>query len=66
MIHDARIIPLDGRPRCRRRCNCWMGDSRGRWDGDTLVVETTNFNDRLDCDERGIGPDQRRSRRARR
>ncbi len=43
-IHDARIVPLDGRPRIADAIRQWMGDSRGRWDGDTLVVETTNFN----------------------
>ena len=44
MIHDVRIIPLDGRPRRRQALRQWMGVSRGRWEGDTLVVETTNFN----------------------
>jgi hypothetical protein len=43
MIHDARIIPLDGRPAIDSRVQQWMGSSRGRWEGDTLVVETTNF-----------------------
>jgi hypothetical protein len=43
MIHDARIIPLDGRPRLDARLRQWMGTPRGHWDGDTLVVETTNF-----------------------
>jgi hypothetical protein len=42
-IHDARIIPLDGRPHIDSRIRSWNGDSRGRWDGETLVVETTNF-----------------------
>ncbi len=44
MIHDIRIIPLDGRLRPNRSVRQWMGTSRGRWEGDTLVVETTNFN----------------------
>ena len=43
MIHDARIVPLDGRPHAPARIGQWMGDSRGRWEGDTLVVETTNL-----------------------
>ncbi|MSO61353.1 MAG: hypothetical protein EXQ50_04565 [Acidobacteria bacterium] len=45
MIHDARVIPLDGRPHPPAHLRFWMGDSVGRWDGDTLVVETTNFTD---------------------
>jgi hypothetical protein len=43
MIHDVRIIPLDGRPHAPNDIRQWMGDSRGRWDGNTLVVTTTNF-----------------------
>jgi hypothetical protein len=43
MIHSARIIPLDGRPHLRPGLRQWLGDTRGRWDGDTLVVQTTNF-----------------------
>jgi len=42
-IHDARIIPLDGRPPLPPHMRRWLGDSRGRWDGSTLIVETTNF-----------------------
>ena len=43
MIHDARIIPLDGRPHLPSPITQWLGDSRGHWEGDTLVVDTTNF-----------------------
>lgn len=48
VIHDTRIVPLDGRPSIARDLNSYMGDSRGRWDGDTLVVTTTNMNARAD------------------
>jgi hypothetical protein len=44
MIHDVRIIPIDDRPQPPQGVRQWIGLSRGRWDGDTLVVETTNFN----------------------
>jgi hypothetical protein len=43
MVHKARIVLLDGRPPVRSTIRLYSGDSRGRWDGDTLVVETTNF-----------------------
>ena len=43
--NDTRIIPLDGRPRLAPTTTKWFGDSRGHWEGETLVVETTNFND---------------------
>jgi hypothetical protein len=43
-MHDFRIIPLDGRPHLPSNVRQWKGDSRGRWDGNTLIVETTNYN----------------------
>jgi hypothetical protein len=43
MIHSARVIPLDGRPHIGKNLKQWLGDSRGHWEGPTLVVETTNF-----------------------
>jgi hypothetical protein len=46
MVHDARIVPLDGRPRLPPSVRRLQGDPRGRWDGNTLVVETTNFTDK--------------------
>jgi hypothetical protein len=46
MIHDVRIIPLDGRSHLPSTIRRWMGDSVGHWEGDTLVVDTTNFTDK--------------------
>jgi len=54
MIHDARVIPLDGRPHAAAPARFWLGDSRGRWEGQTLVVDTTNFTDKTNV--RGSGP----------
>ena len=51
MVHDTRIIPLDGRAHIASNVHTYMGDPVGHWEGKTLVVETTNLNDRL-----GIGP----------
>jgi hypothetical protein len=44
--HDTRIIPLDGRPHLSPHVRQWLGDARGHWEGDTLVVETTNFTEK--------------------
>ena len=46
MVHEFRVIPLDGRPHLPSNIGQWLGDSRGHWEDNTLVVETTNFNDR--------------------
>ena len=46
MVHNARIVPLDDRPRLPNDMRQWVGDSRGRWDGTTLVVDTRNFTDK--------------------
>jgi len=46
MIHDVRIIPLESRPHLPKSVRLWMGDSRGHWEGNTLVVDTTNFSDK--------------------
>jgi hypothetical protein len=53
--HDVRIIPTDGRPHLDQKVRTWLGDSRGRWEGDTLVVDTTNFHP--DREWRGTSPD---------
>ena len=53
MIHEVRVIPLDGRPHISPKIRSYMGDSRGRWDGDTLVVETTNTNGKVGLTRNG-------------
>jgi hypothetical protein len=55
MIHDARVIPLDGRPHIPQTIHQWLGDSRGHWDGDTLVVDTTNFSRKSSQYTGGVG-----------
>jgi hypothetical protein len=56
MIHEVRIIPLGHRPRLPRSIAQFMGDSRGRWEGATLVVETTNLSDKVGVGVNGSGP----------
>ena len=53
MVHDTRVIPLDGRAPLSPKMHQWFGDSRGHWDGNTLVVETANFSDKTNY--RGAG-----------
>jgi len=54
MVHDTRIIPLDAREPLSPKIHQWFGDSRGHWEGNTLVVDTRNFNDKISY--RGSGP----------
>ena len=53
MIHEHRIVPLDARPHLGQNLRQWLGDSRGHWEGNTLVVDTTNFSPKVDL--RGSG-----------
>jgi hypothetical protein len=55
MVHDTRIIPLDGRPHIGQSIRQYMGDSRGHWEGNTLVVETTNLTDKTSIGLNGNG-----------
>jgi hypothetical protein len=55
MIHDTRIIPVNGRPHVSAGIRQYLGDSRARWDGDTLVVETTNFTSKTSIGANGNG-----------
>jgi hypothetical protein len=60
MIHEVRMIPLDGRPHLAKNIRQWLGDSLGHWDGNTLVVDTTNYTDKIVSNAfnccRGAGP----------
>ena len=55
MVHDTRIIPLDGRPHISPKIRQYLGDARGHWEGNTLVVETTNFTDQTSIGLNGNG-----------
>jgi hypothetical protein len=55
MVHDFRIIPIDRRPHVSPKIPLYMGDARARWEGDTLIVETTNFTDRIGAGLSGGG-----------
>ena len=57
MVNDARIVPMDGRDHLPEHMRQWRGDARGRWDGETLVVESTNFTDKTTF--RGSGKNMR-------
>ena len=54
MIHETRIIPLDKRPHVDEDISMYMGDGRGHWEGNTLVVETTNFTDKTSIGGNGV------------
>ena len=55
MIHDTRVVPLDGRPHLGHNLQQYLGDSRGHWEGETLVIETTNFTDKTSLGANGNG-----------
>jgi hypothetical protein len=55
MVHDSRVVPIDGGPHLPAHVRQWRGDSRGHWDGETLVVESTNFTDKTSFSGSGPG-----------
>ena len=55
MVHDTRVIPLDGRPHVGPKIRQYLGDARGHWEGNTLVIETTNFTDQTSIGGNGNG-----------
>ncbi len=57
MIHSARIIPMDGRPHLGKNLHQWLGDTRGHWEGNSLVIETTNFRTDDGVAYQGADPD---------
>jgi hypothetical protein len=56
MVHETRVIPLDGRPHVGSKIRLYMGDARGHWEGQTLVVETSNFTNKTSVGRNGYGP----------
>jgi hypothetical protein len=56
MVHETRVIPLDGRPHVGSKIRLFMGDARGHWEGQTLVVETSNFTNKTSVGRNGYGP----------
>jgi hypothetical protein len=56
MVHETRVIPLDGRAHVGSKIRLYMGDARGHWEGQTLVVESTNFTDKTSVGRNGYGP----------
>ncbi|MBV9507840.1 MAG: hypothetical protein JO323_22855 [Acidobacteriia bacterium] len=54
MAHEVRIIPTNGHPPLDKSIKEWLGESRGHWEGNTLVVETTNFNGKTDMTNAGV------------
>jgi hypothetical protein len=56
MVHETRVIPLDGRAHVGQKIRLFMGDARGHWEGQTLVVETSNFTGKTSVGRNGYGP----------